>query len=347
MNALQFAVAIPARDEEVLLPRLLDSLAMQDRGWDDGQVFLVANNCSDGTADIARKFAERLPITVIEATYPTADAHVGTARKRALDAACDWLEGRPGNGALLTTDADATVAPNWILANLHALDGCDIAGGRLVADDEDDPSPLQVLIDAYWVGVREIDAALDPQEHDPPPRHGDHTGASLAFRANLYRRLGGLTPLPTREDVDFVDRALRAGARLAHPIDVSVRVSTRIAGRAAGGMAAEMVRRQSLGGRHDTYLLPHPDDWIERSLARCRLRLAWRAQGDLAKALARECIAEVAASDILADCPNDVAFVERASAMFSIEPRQEIAVDAAVTMMADRARHHDQSQAVA
>ncbi len=348
MSATPFAVAIPARDEEVLLPRLLESLVVQTSGWADGHIFLVANNCTDGTAEVARRFAPRLPIAVIDTVYPAKNAHVGTARKAALDAACEWLDARHPNGVLLTTDADAHVPNDWLSNNLRALERCDIAGGRLVVDhDAIDVSPLQDSIDAYWAGVRAIDATIDPLSHDPPPRHGDHTGASLAFRTSLYRRLGGLTPLPSREDVDFVDRAVRAGARLAHPPDINVRVSARTAGRADGGMAAEMLRRQSLQERADIYLLPHPRDWIDRSLSRRRLRLAWCERTDLTAALAVEGICGAHSSTILTDCPNDIAFVERASAALSHPSRAPMAVDAAVACMRAYLGTSDSARAVA
>jgi hypothetical protein len=49
--------------------------------------------------------------------------------------------------------------------------------------------------------------------------------------------VGGLPPLPFREDVAFVAKALAAGYRLRHPLDVTVSVSARRDGRARNGMA--------------------------------------------------------------------------------------------------------------
>jgi hypothetical protein len=73
--------------------------------------------------------------------------------------------------------------------------------------------------------------------YDPWPRHTDHTGASLAVRGDVYRKLGGIPPVAWQEDITFVAKARRAGFRLRHEPSVRVQVSARIEGRAKGGMA--------------------------------------------------------------------------------------------------------------
>ncbi len=79
-----------------------------------------------------------------------------------------------------------------------------MVGGRLVIDDDGVPgselAALHARIERYWSGVRRLEDLLDPPPHDPAPRHGDHTGASLAVPAALYRAVGGLPPLPCGED---------------------------------------------------------------------------------------------------------------------------------------------------
>jgi hypothetical protein len=78
---------------------------------------------------------------------------------------------------------------------------------------------------------------VNPVPHDPWPRHSDHTGASLAVRCRVYSAVGGMPPMPFREDLAFVERVCRAGYLLRHPLDVRVTVSARLDGRAAGGMS--------------------------------------------------------------------------------------------------------------
>ena len=51
---------------------------------------------------------------------------------------------------------------------------------------------------------------LDPDPHDPFPRHHQHFGASLAVTPALYAHVGGLPLLPSDEDV-VLYRAIRRG----------------------------------------------------------------------------------------------------------------------------------------
>jgi len=131
-------VCVPARNGAERPPFLLATLAGQDA---EGpvRVVVLANNCTDGTADAvrARRF-DRLDVRLIEASLAPPDAHVGTARRMALDAGADWLDEIGGeDGILLTTDADARLPDNWISANLRALEQADVVGGRLVIDGDE------------------------------------------------------------------------------------------------------------------------------------------------------------------------------------------------------------------
>ncbi|MBD8909329.1 glycosyltransferase [Methylorubrum zatmanii] len=336
-------VCVPARNEAERLPRLLRALAAQE-GFSAAaplKVIVVANNCTDGTADSARALEgsgaiDRLALRLIEATYVGIDAHVGTARRRALDEGAAWLEaaGTP-HGALLTTDADAWLDPSWVGANLRALERAEIVGGRLVIDeDETDPAlaAFHARVERYWSGVRALEDALDPPPHDPAPRHGDHTGGSLALRASLYRAVGGLPAIPRGEDNALVAAVQRAGGRLRHCPAVSVRVSARTAGRAEGGMATEMLRRARVVRDGEAYRLPEAAHWQRVILRRAALRRAFREGASAASlhALGLDA-ADLAAIDV-PGCPNDIAFVERAHARLEARdgPAAECGLDEAV-----------------
>jgi hypothetical protein len=148
------------------------------------------------------------------------------------------------NGVLLSTDADAVPDPNWIDATLRAVaGGAELVGGHIVGDKAEEAAlgPGFVRRAArhleYARLTDHLESLMLPVAHDPWPRHSDHTGASLAVRADIYAALGGIPPLPFREDVAFVDKALAAGYQLRHPLDVIVTVSARLDGRARGGMA--------------------------------------------------------------------------------------------------------------
>jgi hypothetical protein len=314
-------VCIPARNEAERLPLLLSSLAAQDVAGPDTplRVVVLANNCTDATvAQAEAAVRPGLALRVLAATLAPPVAHVGTARRMALDAGAAWLaEHGDEDGILLTTDADARLPADWVSANLRALASAEIVGGRLVIDGDEAIDPavadLNARVERYWAGVRRIEEILDPQPFDPAPRHGDHTGASLAFGVSLYRSVGGLPPLPCGEDNALVGLMREAGARLRHCPGVSVAVSARREGRVAGGMATEMERR-ARAAAGEPYLLPEAAHWRTLVLRRAALRRAFELSGEAREAACAALGLEAAdrATVLAQECPNAIAFVERA-----------------------------------
>lgn len=54
-NFHKYAVLVAARNEEAVIGKLIESINAQDYEGELPQVFVVADNCTDGTADVARK----------------------------------------------------------------------------------------------------------------------------------------------------------------------------------------------------------------------------------------------------------------------------------------------------
>lgn len=279
-------VATPARNEAQRLPTLLQALAAQSwcAGGDRLPVVLVLNNCTDGSARVVADLCPQLPelaLHVIEVELTGGDAHVGTARKMAMDRALEVFP--DASVALLTTDADATPEPNWVEANLNALErGADLVGGRIIGDPDEEARfgpGFRRRVDLHLRYAELADRLadlLDPLPHDPMPRHSDHTGASLAVSGEVYRAVGGLPPLPFREDVAFVRRVRAAGYRLRHCPKVRVGVSARLRGRAPGGMAdclKSWIRAEAHGE-------PHRVEPVALLAARLSLRRGLRAGQD-------------------------------------------------------------------
>lgn len=239
-------VAVPARNEEALLPRLIDALGRQTivpRLHEPLRVIIVLNNTDDGSRSVVCEAAGRAPgllLTLVDVEFPPGDAHVGSARCLAMETAANEAP----SGVILTTDADAVPADDWVEKNLRAIHaGADIVGGRIVGDAEEEerlgPGFLRrARAHARYGELRdELAWLLDPLDHDPWPRHWDHTGASIAVRSDVYRAVGGMDPLPFREDLAFVRKVVATDFRLSHPLDVVVTVSARLQGRAPCGMA--------------------------------------------------------------------------------------------------------------
>ena len=250
--ARRAVVAIPARDEAERLPLCLRALAGQKDRFgrplraDAFGVVVFANNCSDDTAEVARRMAIDAPyeIQVIEARLPREQSHAGGARRMAMDLAEAWLcENCAYDGVILTTDADSQAAPDWIAATLDAFEeGADAVLGQISLDEEGARLPPALhargkLEAVYEDLLTEISARLDPQDSNPWPHHATISGATLAVTRALYLRVGGLPRAPLGEDKALVAELRRRDARIRFAPDVTVVTSGRTAGRAPGGVA--------------------------------------------------------------------------------------------------------------
>lgn len=262
-------VTIPARDEAETLPACLSALADQvdERGVplpaDSFEVLLLVNNCTDDSAAIVRRWQEshpRFPLQLAERQFKAQDAHAGTARRLLMDTAWQRLGGEKANrhAIILATDADSTVARDWIVENIAAVAaGADAVGGAVHLRAEDLrllPTQVQTcyLRDRRYAElVAELESRLDPQAGDPWPRHLDHFGSSLACTAQAYARAGGMPVVATLEDAAFVDRLRRADLRLRHEPRVRVFTSARLEGRASVGLAAQLRLWNDLEGEEE------------------------------------------------------------------------------------------------
>lgn len=315
-----FCVCVPARTEAARLGHFLAALAVQDLGGSI-PVVLCINNSSDASIAVLRRcrsdYAGRLDIWLDHHVFPPPLAHAGSARRRAMDFGVELLDRAPG-AVLLSTDADTRPPPDWIRQILCAVAaGADIVGGRLLID-EDEPLPdalqrMLTLLDRYWAQVRDIEDAIDPRPWDLPPRHGDHTGASLALTVGLYRAAGGVPPVPCLEDRLLVGAAVAAGGRLVHPPSIWTRVSPRRDGRAADGMAAAMARFHAAAASGRPLMMPALEHWRRRA----RWRRALRAQPGGTMLIALQ-------EPLLPPLPEDMALVE--SVMSPRVPRRRLAL---------------------
>ncbi len=317
MTASSFCVCVPARNEAVRLPILLDALAAQTVAGCIS-VAICINNSDDDSLTIAETVAARhrgrLDILAERCIFTQTLAHAGSARGYAMAMGHARLG---GTGVLISTDADCRPPPSWIAANLAAIvAGADIVGGQILLDDAEPIDPAVVAVrarfDHYWAMVRAIEDAIDPAPHDPPPRHGDHTGASIAIDAALFQAIGGVRPIASGEDRMLVVDAVAAGGRLVHPPSVWTRVSARTVGRAEGGMAVAMTDLAATLADGTVPRVPAFDHWR----ARAQWRHAERAAHGVAAMLAKEAT--------LPPMPADMALPE-------VAPATEVATAAVVS----------------
>jgi hypothetical protein len=265
-------------------------------------VVVLLNNCSDKTETIARRLVPHLGfrLDVVRRDLPPACANAGHARRLAMQRAAE-MAGE--TGAVLSTDADSIARPDWVLRNLRALDRrADIVCGRAVIDPvEAEIIPAQLHEDdareCHLIALLDTLAwMLDPEWHDPPPRHTEASGASLAVRADAFRRVGGIPAIPTGEDRAFVRALWMMDARVRHDPAIEVVVSGRIVGRAEGGMADAIRRRMIQQDEFTDEQVEPAEDAFRRYSLRGRARRMWSGGSDAALArdlgMSRTCLSD-------------------------------------------------------
>lgn len=287
---LRVSVIIPAKDESANLPSTLAALAAQTDLHGQPlpaasfEVIVLANNCTDATADVVRQQAARFPHLVLHASelcLPAARAHVGRARRLLMDEACARLErvGQPG-GIIASTDADTRVAPTWLAATqAEVAAGADAVGGRILTNIAGRAlAPLrrlQARDTAYRQLCARLEVLLDPAPADPWPRHHQHFGASLALTASAYRRVGGLPEVRFLEDEALCQALRRHDLALRHSPHVQVLTSARRRGRVEVGLSWQLREWLHLSRQQSEPQVESPVHLAALWRARRQLRAYW------------------------------------------------------------------------
>jgi hypothetical protein len=216
-------------------------------------------------------------------------------RGLAMDLAAGLLleRGKP-DGVILTTDSDCAPLPGWLDASLAGLEaGADIVAGAIEPLPDEFPLLNEAcrlradLVRDYIYLLDRLATLIDPEPHDPWPRHPFSCGASLALRLGTYLGIGGLPALPSGEDKALVAAVLRQGGRVRHAVQARVATSCRTQGRARGGMADTLVRWSGEGPPNPAWDEVDEAISVARTLAlRARLRAAHVGGGPAPGALA-------------------------------------------------------------
>lgn len=226
----RFAIGIPARDEEELLPRCLLALtAAADRlhahvPGAEVSVVVGLDRCTDATPQVVESAAgiEALHVSGIVLDAGSA----GIARQAACSAAAARareLTADPHRVWVATTDADTVVPDNWFLAqHLARLSGYDLFVGTAQPDPDD-----------HEAGVLADFLLRHTFDEGHPHVHGASLGLSLA----AFEALCGFAALRVGEDQDLVDRAHAAGMEVLASDAARVTTSGRLVSRLEGGFA--------------------------------------------------------------------------------------------------------------
>ncbi|NMN93720.1 glycosyltransferase [Antrihabitans stalactiti] len=210
----RIVVVVPAHNEASRLPQCLASI---DRARHAApvpvEVIVVLDACTDGSRD---------GLDLADTVVAIDDRNVGMARSVGFASSRNtspetWFA---------TTDADCTVGREWLRGHWdHARQGARVVCGTVQVDDWTHLG--ERVRRRYEAGY----ARRSGRQH-----HHIH-GANLGVAARDYWSIGGFNALPTREDVDLVDRLGRAGVPITWASNLPVSTSARLHGRAHGGFA--------------------------------------------------------------------------------------------------------------
>lgn len=230
-------IAIPARDEEVLIADCLHALAVASAHPSLAQVdvypLVVLDSCTDGTKAIC--LAHGVP------TVEVAFSNVGLARGVGLAALSVMAAVRVGTNGLdhrrlwlATTDADTAVAYDWLAEQVRlARAGADAVFGVIDVDDwSAHPVGTRAHFRALYTGTARTDSAAHRHIH----------GANLGVRLDAYLRVGGMPALAVGEDQALAARlAAEPGLRIVRSTAVRATTSGRLTSRTHGGFADLLV----------------------------------------------------------------------------------------------------------
>jgi hypothetical protein len=204
----RFAVLVPAHDEEQLIGSTLDSLAALEYPGDLVKVHVVADNCTDRTADVARSHG----VEVHERVAPGAGGK---------GPALQWLLARLRDrgetpDAVVIVDADTTVNPTF----LRVMDAKLAAGAQAV-------QAYYAVRDAEATPVTAFRSAALAARHYLRPLGRTVAGGScglygngMVFETDLLARHGWTNHLT--EDIELQLELLLEGRRVAFAPDAVV-----------------------------------------------------------------------------------------------------------------------------
>ena len=200
---LHFTVLIPAHDEESTLGTALNSLAAQDYPATHFKILVVADNCSDATAEVARQHGVECLVRA-------------NAKRRgkgfAIAAGMEMLErpslARPANSIVLILDADCELSPTALLElNATFAAGADVAQTAVQSRNADEGP-------ASYVAA--VGAAIDRAVASGRDRLGFRVplrGTGMALRHEVLGHVKWSTASPV-EDAEYDRDLRRAGVRV-------------------------------------------------------------------------------------------------------------------------------------
>lgn len=201
-----YAVLVSARNEEAVIAGLVDSILSQNYPHDKIHVFVVADNCTDGTAEAARAAG---------ATVFEREDHIHAGKGYALDYLFSQLDERYGHDAFdafFVFDADNLLDENYIAEmNRTFCDGYEIVTSCRNSKNYGD----------NWISAGYALWFLRDSQFLNRPRMLLGTssvvaGTGFLFSRAVLDRCGGWKFFLLSEDTEFTARNILDGEKIAY-----------------------------------------------------------------------------------------------------------------------------------
>lgn len=197
------SVVLRCRNSESTLPRQLDALAQQ--AWAGAwELLLVDNGSTDASVEVARSYADRLPLRILSATERAGGAYGLNVGVRAARAP-----------AALFCDSDDEVGDGWLATMSEALRTHDLVACR---------HDVEALNPRWLRGSREPAFAEALPRLAFPPYLPHATSSAMGVARRVFDELGGFDEtVAALHDTDFAVRAGLAGYTIHFVPDAVVR----------------------------------------------------------------------------------------------------------------------------
>ncbi|MCF2489192.1 glycosyltransferase family A protein [Dyadobacter sp. CY347] len=286
-SSCKVCVIVPVRNEASHLHQTLEALRNQTDG--SGQplprgtyeVIVLVNNSSDDSFQIVTRYAQAFPAFGLSAgniALPKDQAHIGTVRRLLMDEAYKRLTlSGSDDGIIASTDGDTIVDSQWVFQIMAEIaKGNDAVGGRILTHKNEQIARLYHLRDVtYRCLLTHAECLVDPQVHNPYPRHFQYFAANMAVTCKMYAQAGKLPILPFLEDVAFYKALLNQDARIRNSFHVKVYTSTRTDGRVEIGFSEQLRKWQQDEEKAETQMVEDVTLLISTFRLRNMLRRCW------------------------------------------------------------------------
>lgn len=152
-NFHKYGICVAARNEDKVIRNLLDSIKNQDYSHDKLSIFVVADNCTDSTAEIVKQFALESDIeTVVYEHNNPNERTKGYALRYLFDKIKENYGGVETFDGYFVFDADNVLAPDYITRMNEAFD----AGNEIVTSFRNsknwDQNWISFSYALHWMG---------------------------------------------------------------------------------------------------------------------------------------------------------------------------------------------------